>query len=140
MPNLNHCTLIGTLTRDPELKYTPKGTAIASFSLAINRTWKTEGGEKREEVSFIDCEAYGKQADIIGEYVKKGHPFCVLGRLKQDTWEDKQTQQKRSKIKVVVEDFQFLAPANRGGGTTAPDPADPGRPPADEAQPDDIPF
>jgi len=124
MPNLNKVMLMGNLTRDPEIKYTPKGTAIAQIGLAVNRTFTMpDSGEKREEVTFIDVEAYGKQAETIGEYCKKGRPLYVEGRLRLDTWDDKASGQKRSKLKVVLEGFQFLGsreggPGGPGGGGT----------------------
>jgi single-strand DNA-binding protein len=108
--------LMGNLTRDPEIKYTPKGTAIANFGIAVNRTFTTaDGGEKREEVTFIDLEAFGRTAEIIGEYFKKGRPIYVEGRLKLDSWDDKQTGKKMSKLRVVVESFEFLG-GREGGG------------------------
>jgi len=155
MPNLNKVMLIGNLTRDPEIKYTPKGTAIAAFGLAVNRNYTTETGEKREEVTFIDLEAYARLAEIIGEYCKKGRPIFVEGRLKLDQWDDKQSGQKRSKMKVVVETMQLLGSREGGGGEYAAEggqsgpaqprraPAQPPRPAADpdlDAAPDDIPF
>jgi single-strand DNA-binding protein len=156
MPNLNKVMLIGNLTRDPEIKYTPKGTAIAAFGLAVNRNYTTETGEKREEVTFIDLEAYARLAEIIGEYCKKGRPIFVEGRLKLDQWDDKQSGQKRSKMKVVVETMQLLGSREGGGGGDYPAeggqsgpaqprraPAQPPRPAADpdlDAAPDDIPF
>jgi single-strand DNA-binding protein len=108
MPNLNKALLMGNLTRDPELRVTPKGTSICQFSLAINREWKTESGEKQEEVVFVDCECWGKAGETIAKYMTKGRPLYVEGRLKLDQWEDKTTREKRSKMKVVVEQFQFL--------------------------------
>jgi len=117
MPNLNKVMLMGNLTRDPEIKYTPKGTAIAQIGMAVNRTFTMpESGEKREEVTFIDVEAYGKQAEVIAEYCKKGRPLYVEGRLKLDTWDDKATGQKRSKMRVVLESFQFLGDRQAGAG------------------------
>ena len=119
MPNLNKVMLMGNLTRDPEIKYTPKGTAIANFGIAVNRNYSTESGEKREEVTFIDLEAFGRTAEIIGEYFKKGRPIYVEGRLKLDSWDDKQTGQKKSKLRVVVDSFEFLGGSRRwrrGGG------------------------
>ncbi len=130
MPNLNKVILMGNLTRDPEIKYTPKGTAIAAFGMAINRNYTLESGEKREEVTFVDCEAYARLAEIIGEYCKKGKPLFVEGRLKLDSWDDKTSGQKRSKMKVVVETMQLLggrdgAPGSGGGGdSTSYDEAD----------------
>ena len=116
MPNLNKVMLMGNLTRDPEIKYTPKGTAIANFGIAVNRNYSTEGGEKREEVTFIDIEAFGRTAEIIGEYFKKGRPIYVEGRLKLDSWEDKQTGQKKSKLRVVADSFEFLGSREGGAG------------------------
>jgi len=120
MPSFNRVILAGNLTRDPELRYTPKGTAVARFTLAVNRTYTTETGEKKEEVSFIDVDAWARQGEVIAQYLKKGRPVLVEGRLKQDTWEDKNTHQKQSKLKVVLESFSFLD-SNRGdtGGAAA---------------------
>ena len=130
MASFNKVILAGNLTRDPELRYTPKGTAIAQITLAVNRKWKTETGEMREEVSFIDVDAFGRQAEVIGQYLKKGRPFLVEGRLKQDTWEDKNTKQKQSKIKVVLEGFSFIdSNRSEGDGGSAPA-ARPARPAA----------
>lgn len=108
MPSYNRVILAGHLVRDPELRFTPKGTAVCKIGLAVNRTWKTETGEKKEEVTFIDIDAFGKQAETIGQYLKKGRAVLIEGRLKLDQWEDKQTQQKRSKLGVALESFQFL--------------------------------
>jgi single-strand DNA-binding protein len=114
MASFNKVILIGNLTRDPELKYTPKGTAVAKIGLAVNRSWKTDTGETREEVTFIDVDAFGRQAEVIGQYLKKGRPLMVEGRLKLDQWDDKTTGQKRSRLGVVLESFQFLD-SGRGG-------------------------
>jgi single-strand DNA-binding protein len=108
MANFNKVILAGNLTRDPELRYLPKGTAVARFGMAINRNWKTETGETREEVTFVDIDAFGRQAEIISQYVKKGKPLLVEGRLKLDQWEDKNTHQKQTKLRVVLEGFSFL--------------------------------
>ena len=165
MPNLNKVMLMGNLTRDPEIKYTPKGTAIANFGIAINRVFTPEGGEKREEVTFIDLEAWGRTAEVIGEYFKKGKPIFIEGRLKLDSWDDKTTGKKMSKLRVVVESFEFLGSREGGGSggegggdsggssqsaparSSAPPqrrpPASPPRPPADpdlDVQADDVPF
>lgn len=107
MANVNKVILIGRLVRDVELKTTPSNQSVASIGLAVNHKYKTAGGEAREEVSFIDCEAWGKTAEVLNQYVGKGDPLYVEGRFKQDTWEDKDGG-KRSKIKVVIENFQFL--------------------------------
>ena len=119
MANLNKVMLIGNLTRDPEIKYTPKGTAIADIGLAVNRNYTTESGEKREEVTFIDVTLWGRVAEIVGEYCKKGRPLFVEGRLQLDTWDDKQTGQKRSKLKVVGDNIQLLGGRDGGGGGAA---------------------
>jgi len=115
MAYLNKVFLIGNLTRDPELRVTPKGTAICQFGLAVNRQFKDESGQTRDETSFIDIEAWGKQGELVSKYLTKGSPAMVEGRLKLDQWEDKQSGQKRSKLKVVLENVQFLSSGNRGG-------------------------
>src|SRR6476660_6447692 len=120
MANFNKVILIGNLTRDPELRYTPKGTAIAKIGLAINRTWKTETGETKEEVTFVDIDAFGRQAETLGQYMKKGRPIMIEGRLRLDTWDDKQTNQKRSRLGVVMETFQFLDFNKSAEGIGAP--------------------
>lgn len=114
MANLNKVMLIGNCTRDPELKFTPKGTAVAEIGLAVNRVTTTDGGERREEVTFIDVTLWGRSAEIAGEYLKKGRPVFVEGRLQLDTWDDKQSGQKRSKLKVIGENIQLLG--SREGG------------------------
>src|SRR5258708_36039346 len=108
MANFNKVILAGNLTRDPELRYTPKGTAVAKIGLAINRTWKSESGESKEEVTFVDADAFGRTAEVIAQYMRKGRPIILEGRLKLDQWEDKNTHQKQSKLRVVIESFQFL--------------------------------
>lgn len=153
MASFNKVILAGNLTRDPELRYTPKGTAVAQLGLAVNRTWKSETGETREEVSFIDVDAFGRQAEVIAQYMRKGRPLLIEGRLKMDTWEDKTTHQKKSKLKVVLEAFSFIdskGPDSGAGGGEAParrpaPPAAPAAPPPDseEGPPpeeDDVPF
>ena len=158
MPNLNKVMLMGNLTRDPEMKMTPKGTHIAEIGLAVNRTFTTESGEKREEVTFVDVTLWGRVAEIVGEYCKKGRPLFVEGRLQLDSWDDKQTGQKRSKLKIVGENIQLLGSREGGGGgggesgepsqsrptaRPAARPAAPPRPAADpdlDAPADDIPF
>jgi single-strand DNA-binding protein len=115
MANLNKVMLIGNLTRDPELRVTPKGTAICQFSLAVNRKFKDESGGEREEVTYVDIEAWSKQGETIAKYCTKGRPLFVEGRLRLDQWEDKTTKEKRSRMKVVLENFQFLG-SGRGDG------------------------
>ena len=151
MASFNKVILAGHLTRDPELRYTPKGTAVAKIGLAVNRVWTTETGEKKEEVSFIDIEAWGRQGEVIAQYMKKGRPLLIEGRLKLDTWEDKNTKQKQSKLKVVLEGFSFIdskggeaagvapAPTRAASGPNAAPPAEPveGDGPPEG---DDVPF
>lgn len=115
MANLNKVMLIGNLTRDPELKYTPGNQAVCEIGLAVNRKYRTKEGEDREETTFVDCEAWGKQAEVLKQYMTKGKPLFIEGRLKLDTWEDKDGG-KRSKMRVVIENFQFLGAAGGGGG------------------------
>src|SRR5712671_2867844 len=129
MANFNKVILAGNLTRDPELRFTPKGLAIAKIGLAINRSWKNEAGESKEEVTFVDVDAFGRQAEVIGQYMKKGRPFLVEGRLKLDQWEDKNTHQKQSKLKVVLESFSFID-SGRGDGGGVPSEAPRARPAA----------
>ena len=151
MPNLNKVMLIGNVTRDPEVKYTPKGTAVAEVGLAINRVYTPEGGERREETTFVDITFWGRQAEIVGEYARKGRPIYVEGRLQLDTWDDKQTGQKRSRLRVVGEQLQLLGSRQDGGGRDSGEGdaprSRPARPPqpqrpveAPEPDDDDIPF
>jgi single-strand DNA-binding protein len=108
MAHLNKVLLLGNLTRDPELRATPKGASVAQFGLAVNRVYKTEDGETREETTFVDLEAWGRQAEAIARYLSKGSSCLVEGRLKLDTWEDKASGEKRSRLRVVAEVVQFL--------------------------------
>lgn len=119
MANFNKVILIGNLTRDPELRVTPSGTSICKFGLAVNRTYTTQDGEKREETTFVDIDAFGKPAEIISKYMAKGRPILVEGRLKLDQWEDKNTGDKRSRMGVVCENFQFLGGRGEGDGGVA---------------------
>jgi single-strand DNA-binding protein len=114
MANLNKVMLIGNLTRDPELRYTPKGTAVADISLAINRVWNNDQGQRQEETIFVDVTLWGRQAELAQQYLNKGRGVYIEGRLQMDTWDDKETGKKRSKLKVVAENLQFL-PDGRGG-------------------------
>jgi single-strand DNA-binding protein len=148
MASFNKVMLLGNLTRDPEVKYTPKGSAVADIGLAVNRTYTTDGGEKREETTFVDVTMWGRQAEIAGEYLKKGRPLFVEGRLQLDTWDDKQTGQKRSKMRVVCENFQMLGSrdgggeSGGGGGRSSGGGSRPAKsaPAAEESSDDDIPF
>lgn len=112
----NKVILMGNLTRDPEVRTTPSGQSVANFSLAVNRTWKGADGQTQEAVSYIDCVAWGKAGEIIAQYLSKGRPVLVSGRLDQRTWEDKESGGKRSKVEVVVEDFNFV---DSGGGSSS---------------------
>src|SRR6476646_8074007 len=118
MASFNKVILLGNLTRDPEVRYTPKGSAVADLGIAVNRQYTLENGEKREEVTFVDVTFWGRTAEVAGEYLKKGRPVFIEGRLQLDTWDDKQSGQKRSKLKVVGEGLQLLGgrPGAGGGG------------------------
>jgi len=122
MASFNKVILMGNLTRDPELRYTPKGTAIAKIGLAVNRVWTSESGEKKEEVTFVDVDIFGRTAENVGQYMRKGSPMLVEGRLRLDQWDDKQTGQKRSRLGVVAETVQFLGGprGSESGGGEAP--------------------
>lgn len=116
MASFNKVILMGNLTRDPELRYTASGQAVASIGLAVNRVYKTSSGEKREDTCFVDCTAWARSAEIICEYKRKGDPLLVEGRLQYDTWEDRDTGKTRSKLKVVIENFQFISRGSGGAG------------------------
>lgn len=149
MASLNKVLLIGNLTRDPEVRYTPKGTAVADLGLAVSRSYKTESGEIKEEVCFLTVVAWGRQAETAGEYLKKGSPIFVEGRLQYETWE--KNGEKRNTIKVNAERIQFLSrpqggtefkekqPERQAAGKTASAPGESasGEPDLEE---DDIPF
>ena len=154
MANLNKVFLIGRLTRDPELRYTQSGTAVAEFGLAVNRNFTTSSGEKREETTFVDVIVWRRKAEVVCEYLGKGAPLFVEGRLELDTWETSEGQ-KRSKLRVVADNFQFLqaGPSGRGEGGGGPrKPAPPSETPAMDGPPegreeeppfppeDDLPF
>jgi single-strand DNA-binding protein len=153
MASFNKVILMGNLTRDPELRYTPKGTTIAKVGLAVNRVWTNEAGETKEDVTFVDVDIFGRTAENVGQYMRKGRPILIEGRLKLDQWDDKQTGQKKSKLGVVAETVQFLgsAPGGEGGAPAAPRAARPagatGAAPAAEPvegdgppENDDVPF
>ena len=150
MASFNKVILLGNLTRDPEVRYTPKGTAVTELGMAVNRVYTAENGEKREETTFVDVTLWGRTAEIAGEYLKKGRPVFIEGRLQLDTWDDKQSGQKRSKLKVVGEGLQLLGgrPGGGGGGGGGDDeggsrssrPAPPPKVAASEPDDDEIPF
>ena len=134
MASFNKVILMGNLTRDPELRVTPKGTAVCQIGLAVNSSYKDKEGNAREEVTFVDVDCFGKQAEVIAKYMAKGRPILVEGRLKLDTWESKEGE-KRSKLKVVLDNFQFVGSASGGrggesGGEAASSSYDEGVPPA----------
>ncbi len=145
MANLNKVLLMGNLTRDPELRYTPGGMAVAEFAIAINRQWAGKTGEKKEEVTFVDIVVWARQAETCAEYLKKGRPVFIEGRLTQDRWETPDGQ-KRNRMRVTAERVQFLGGGNAGGRGGAPGaaPAEQEAPPpeaADAPAPEeDIPF
>jgi single-strand DNA-binding protein len=162
MANLNKVMLIGNLTRDPELRYTPSGKAVADISLAINRVWNNDAGQKQEETIFVDVTLWGRQAELAQQYLGKGRGVYIEGRLQMDTWDDKETGKKRSRLKVVGDNLQFLpdgrggAPSGgNGGGNSQERPQQTSRPPQQRSGPpqgasaappdefqeeDDIPF
>jgi single-strand DNA-binding protein len=160
MANLNKVMLIGNLTRDPELRYTPKGTAVTDISLAINRVWTNEQNARQEETIFVEVTLWGRQAELAQQYLSKGRSAYIEGRLQMDTWDDKETGKKRSKLKVIGESLQFL-PDGRGGAgggggapqggggqqsrppqqqRTAPPQGASAAPPSEFQEEDDIPF
>lgn len=117
----NKVILMGNLTRDPESRSTPSGQSVTNFSLAVNRTWRGADGQQNEAVSYIDCVAWGKPGEIIAQYMQKGRALLVSGRLDQRSWDDKDSGQKRSKVEVIVEDFNFVGGGEGGqGGSSAP--------------------
>ena len=115
MPSYNQVLLMGNVTRDPQLKQLPNGSSVADFGLATNRKYRTAAGEDKEETCFVDCAAFGKQAEVIHQYCQKGKPLFIEGRLKYDTWEDAKSGAKRNKLSVIVENFQFLGSKDGGG-------------------------
>jgi single-strand DNA-binding protein len=161
MANYNKVILIGNLTRDPQMSYLPSQTPVTEIGLAVNRRWRGQDGQQREETCFVDCRAYGRQAELLNQYMRKGRPLLVEGRLQLDRWEDRDGQ-KRSKHRVFIERFQFLGDGGRAAGgddeapqagrapaTRAPATRTPGAPtgpaqgdfqPPDDQSPDDIPF
>lgn len=143
---MNNVNLIGNLTRDPELRYLAGGTAIVEFAIAINKKWKGQNGEAKEKTSFLDCQGWGKSAEVFAQYHKKGQQAAITGHLEQETWEDKQTGKKRSKIKVIMDEFTFVRSRDGGEAEEQPkanprakiDPMD--VPKAKDADTDDVPF
>lgn len=120
MANLNKVQLIGNVTRDPEIKYTPKGSAVIDLGLAINRFYSSDNGEKREETTYVDVTLWGRQAEVAAQYCKKGRSIYIEGRLQLDSWDDKTSGQKRTRLRVVGENMQLLGPRPGGGNSEMP--------------------
>jgi len=144
MANLNKVLLLGNVTRDPEVRYTPKGSAVCDLGVGVNRSYKTDSGEQREEVTFVDVTLWGRTAEVASEYLKKGRPVFVEGRLQMDTWDDKQTGQKRTRLRVVADNMQLLGGRPPGGaeppGDSRQTSAPPKKSPSSEPDEDEIPF
>ncbi|MDC0316142.1 single-stranded DNA-binding protein [Verrucomicrobia bacterium] len=146
MASFNKVILMGNLTRDPELRYTPKGTAVAKLGLAVNRSWRNAEGQQQDETTFVDVDAFGKQAETLGQYMQKGRPILIEGRLKLDQWEDKSTGQSRSKLGIILEKFSFVGGGGQNSGNTtssqatAPPPTSEVPPFEDGPSDDDVPF
>lgn len=149
MASFNKVLLMGNLTRDPELTYLPSNTPVVEIGIATNHKYKRKDGEMGEDVMFVDCRAFGRTAEVINQYFKKGRPIFIEGRLQLDQWEDKQTGQKRSRHRIFIENFTFVGDgggeggAPRGGGGGRSSRADSGPPPPtdeDAMAADDIPF
>lgn len=137
----NRVILLGNLTRDPELKFTPAGKAVCQLGLALNHKWKTDGGEMKEEVTFVDLTAWGRTAETIGQHFRKGEPIHIEGRLKLDEWNDKQSGQKRSKLSVVVESFSFTGAKKEAAPQRVTSTVErPAQGTSQSTEPDDIPF
>jgi single-strand DNA-binding protein len=120
MNSVNHCMLLGHLTRDPELRYTPSGTAVCQMGLALNRRWRDQAGEPQQETTFVEVTAWAKQAEVAAEYLRKGRPVVVEGRLQQDTWET-EGGERRSRLKVVAQRITFLGREDRTNGAPTPE-------------------
>ena len=116
MANVNKVMLLGNITRDLEVRYTPKGTAVCDLGMAVNRIRTGDNGERIEEVTYVDVTLWGRQAELVGQYLSKGRSVFIEGRLQLDQWDDKQTGQKRSRLRVVGENMQFIGGGGQGGG------------------------
>lgn len=121
MRGFSKAIITGNLVRDPELRQTPNGASVCSFTVAVNRSFRDASGNQKDEVSFIDCSAWGKLAEIINQYGKKGSGVLVSGRLDQRSWEDKTTGQKRSRVEIIVEDFNFVGGSDKTDGNVKGD-------------------
>ena len=141
MGNFNKVILLGNLTRDIELRHTQSNQAVANFSIAVNRQWKDQSGQTHEEATFVDCESWGRQAEVMHQYLAKGREVMIEGRLRMDRWQDKQSGANRSKLVIVVESFQFIG--GRGESTGSASIETPQRraaPPEGSVSDGDIPF
>ena len=138
MPDYNKLIMMGNLCRDPELRFTPSNNAVCQFTIAINNKWKSKDGQQQEETTFVDCEAWGRTAEVINQYFGKGRPIFIEGRLKQERWEDKDGK-KRSKLKVSIMSFQFVGGDNREQSDPATS-SSPSDGPHAGIEEDDIPF
>ena len=116
MPNYNKVMLMGRLTRDPEVRYSANGTAITNIGLAVNRNWRNQDGQTQEEVTFVDVTAFGKRGEAVGQYFKKGKPIFIEAHLRMEQWDDKQTGQKRSKLAIIMDAFEFIDSRGEGEG------------------------
>lgn len=148
MASYNRVILMGHLTRDPELRFSPKGVAVAAFGLAMNHSWTDEAGNKKDSVCFADITAFGKRGETLAQYLQKGDPLLLEGRLATESWTDKATNQPRSKLKVILESFTFVGQKKEGGEHQEKPPAQPpaaspaSHQPGDAPPPedDDVPF
>lgn len=140
MSNFNKILLMGNLTRDPQLSYLPSQTAVVDFGLAVNRRWKSREGEDKKETCFVDCRMFGRRAEVINKYCKKGNPLFIEGRLTFDSWQA-QDGTKRSKLRITVENFEFIGGASgTGGRQTEQNTAEPAGQSEQSVNADDIPF
>ncbi len=132
MASFNKVILIGNLTRDPQVRYTPGGMAVSDIGLAVNRTWfDKQTNQKKEDVTFVDVTLWGRTAEIAGEYLAKGKQVLIEGRLQLDTWDDKETGQKRNKLKVIGENMTMLGSRQEGGAGSGRGPSGPAAPAGD---------
>lgn len=138
--NFNKVILAGNLTRDPELRYLPNGKGVASFGLAINRKWKSDQGEAKQEATFVDCTCFGTSAENITKFCKKGSPLLVEGRLKTDSWEDKTTKQSRTKLVVIVDNLQLMGEKPEQDSSPRRESRPPYPTPLERTENDDCPF
>jgi len=148
MASLNKVLLMGNITRDIELRYTPRGTAVADISIAINRSWKDDSGNRQDETTFVDCTLWGKTAELAHKYLAKGRGIFVEGRLQMESWDDKDTGKKRTKMKIIGENIQFLPSGDRNASQSSSQSSPPPQsshtsqapPPSYASEENDIPF